>query len=160
MAQNKLVEPEELFHYQIRSALMMEDRSLEALKDLHEAARDQKIKKLFAHHADETREQITNLEKIFRLLNAEATTAPSPASTGIKKQAAGLLEKTDSKLHDQVALMSALGNEHFEIAAYSGLILQAKQLGSTDAAGLLQENLDQETHTSEELASALQEILS
>ncbi|MFD5598573.1 ferritin-like domain-containing protein [Leucobacter sp. NPDC058333] len=159
MAQQQISTPEDLIHYQVRSALTMEQHSLEALDELHAAAKDAKIKKLFSHHADETREQIANLTQVFKELGFDESSAPSPATTGIKNQAAALLEKAEPKLHNQIALMSALGNEHFEIAAYSGLILQATTLGASGAAKLLQENLDQEQHTSEELLSALQEYL-
>lgn len=159
MTKQTLDTPEELLHYQLRSALTMENHSLEALDELHSAAKDKKIKKLFSHHSEETREQISNLEKIFAHLNYEVTSAPSQATTGIKNQAASLIERVDSKLHDQVALMSALGNEHFEIASYNGLILSAQSLQAVEAAQLLQQNLDQETHTSEELRGALQELL-
>lgn len=55
--------------------------------------------------------------------------------------------------------MSAMGNEHFEIAAYSGLILSAESLQFQDAAKLLRTNLDQEVHTSEELQNYLEEML-
>ena len=83
MAQQKIENPEELLHYQIRSVLTMEHHSLEALEELELAARDSKIKKLFSHHSDETREQIANLEKVFALLEYEQTTAPSPVTTGL-----------------------------------------------------------------------------
>lgn len=159
MVQQKLSTPEELFRYQLRSAATMEQHSLEALGELHGAAKDAKIKKLFSHHADETREQIEKLAKVFQLLEWKQSTAPHPATTGISKQATSLLERTAGKLHNQVALVSALGNEHFEISAYQALILQARALGSEEAATLLTENLDQETHTSEELYSALEELL-
>lgn len=159
MAQQTLDTPEELLHYQLRSALTMEEHSLEALSELHDAARDKKFKDMFSHHSDETREQIENLGKVFQLLEFHQSTAPSPATTGIKTQAAGLLEKADAKLHNQIALMSALGNEHFEISAYQGLILQTDALGVAEASKLLQDNLDQETHTSEELHTALKEFL-
>ena len=159
MAQQKLTTPEDLIHYQIRSALTMEHHSLEALDELHSAAKDSKIKKLFSHHADETREQIANLERVFTILGFKESTAPSPATTGIKNQASALIEKAEPKLRDQIALMSALGNEHFEIASYTGLILQAQTLGSAEAGKYLQENLDQEVHTSVELRDALQEHL-
>lgn len=158
MAQQRLATPEELLHYQVRSALTMEQHSLEALDDLHAAAKDKKVKKLFSHHADETREQVANLEKVFTLLDYNQSTAPSPATTGIKTQAAALLDKSDPKLHNQIAVMSALGNEHFEISAYSGLVLLSSSLGETDATKLLQDNLDQEQHTSEELLTMLKEL--
>lgn len=159
MVQQTLETPEELLLYSLKSTLTMENHSLEALADLQEAAKDAKVKKLFRHHADETKEQIENLNKVFQMLDVDATTAPSPATTGIKKQAASLLERTDERLHDQVALMSAMGNEHFEIAAYSGLILSAESLQFQDAAKLLRTNLDQEVHTSEELQNYLEEML-
>lgn len=159
MSQQHLETAEDLLRYQLRSALTMEQHSLEALDELHAAAKDAKIKKLFSHHSDETREQIDKLEKVFDLLGISESTAPSPATTGIKNQASSLLEKAEPALHNQIALMSALGNEHFEISAYGGLILQAQALGAEEAARLLRNNLDQEVHTSEELHSALQEIL-
>lgn len=160
MSQRRLGTPEDLIRYQLRSALTMEQHSLEALDELHTAARDKKVKKLFSHHADETREQIANLERVFELLGVKRTSAPSPATTGIKNQASSLLEKAEPKLHNQIAVMSALGNEHFEISAYSGLIMQADALGMNDAVELLQDNLDQEVHTSEELQSTLQDLVS
>ncbi len=97
---------------------------------------------------------------MFELLGVKRTSAPSPATTGIKNQASSLLEKAEPKLHNQIAVMSALGNEHFEISAYSGLIMQADALGMNDAVALLQDNLDQEVHTSEELQSTLQDLVS
>ena len=160
MSQRRLGTPEDLIQYQLRSALTMEQHSLEALDKLRAAAKAKKVKKLFSHHADETREQIANLERVFELLGVKRTSAPSPATTGIKNQASSLLEKAEPKLHNQIAVMSALGNEHFEISAYSGLIMQADALGMNDAVALLQDNLDQEVHTSEELQSTLQDLVS
>lgn len=159
MVQQKLSTPDELFHFQLRSATTMEQHSLEALAELRAAAKDAKIKKLFRHHSDETREQIENLSKAFALLEWKESSAPHPATTGISKQAASLLERTAGKLHNQVALTSALGNEHFEISAYQAMILQARSLDLGEVAELLTANLDQETHTSEELYSTLEELL-
>ena len=46
----------------------------------------------------------------------------------------------------------------YEIAAYRSLIAGAAGLGLSDAVALLKDNLDQETHTSEELETALREL--
>jgi len=96
-----------------------------------------------------------SLEALAELQSA----APNPATTGISKQAVSLLDRTVGKLHNEVALVSALGNEHFEISTYQALILQARSLGSEDAVGLLSANLDQEVHTSQELLKALEELV-
>ncbi|KQM83575.1 ferritin-like domain-containing protein [Agromyces sp. Leaf222] len=159
MVQQTLESPTELLHFQLRTALTMENDSLEALGELAKAAKSAEIKKLFRHHADETKEQLANLKQVFALLEFKESTAPSPSTKGISKQAVSLLERSAPKLRDQVALSSALGNEHYEISAYQGLILPATSLGLTDAVALLQANLDQEVHTSEELKATLEKIL-
>ena len=92
------------------------------------------------------------------MLELKQSTSPSPSTKGISKQAGSLIERSAPKLRDQVALSAALGNEHYEIAAYTSLIVPLTALGATEAVTLLQENLDQETHTSEELLDALRKL--
>ncbi len=159
MVQQTLNTPMELLHYKLRTAMTMENDSLAALGELEQAAKSAEIKKLFRHHADETKEQLANLEQVFTLLELKQSTAPSPSTKGISRQAASLIERSAPKLRDQVAVASALGNEHYEISAYQGLILPAEALGATDAVALLQANLDQELHTSEELRETLQKLV-
>jgi ferritin-like metal-binding protein YciE len=159
MAQFTLDTPLALLHYQLRSALTMEADSLAALGELAKAAKSKEVKDMFRHHSDETKEQVENLHKVFSLLGLRGTSAPSPSTKGISKQAESLIGKSATKLRDQVTLSCALGNEHYEISAYQGLIIPATVMGATDAVLLLQANLDQETHTSEELQSMLQRIV-
>ena len=159
MVQQTLKSPTDLLHFQLRTALTMENDSLAALGELAKAARSAEIKKLFRHHADETKEQIANLQQVFQLLELKETTAPSPSTKGISRQAASLLERSAPKLRDQAALSSALGNEHYEISAYQALIVPTSAMGLSEVAALLRANLDQEVHTSEELQTTLEKIL-
>lgn len=154
-----LESPTDLLHYQLRTALTMEDHSLAALGELANAAKSADIKKMFTHHADETREQIANLHEVFTILDLRDTTAPSPSTTGITRQAESLIAKAGPKLRDQVVLSCALGNEHYEISAYEGLIIPLEAMGVPDAVKLLRANLDQETHTSEELRAMLEKVV-
>lgn len=159
MVQQTLESQTDLLHFQLRTALTMENDSLAALGELAKAAKSAEIKQLFRHHADETKEQLANLHQVFQLLELKESTAPSPSTKGISKQAASLLERSAPKLRDQVALSSALGNEHYEISAYQGLIVPASTMGLSEVVALLQANLDQEVHTSEELKTTLEKIL-
>jgi ferritin-like metal-binding protein YciE len=154
-----LESPSDLLHYQLRTALTMEDHSLAALGELAKAAKSADIKKMFTHHADETREQIANLHEVFKILDLRDTTAPSPSTTGITRQAESLIAKAGAPLRDQVVLTCALGNEHYEISAYEGLIIPLEAMGVPDAVKLLRANLDQETHTSEELRTMLEKVV-
>ncbi|WP_203136457.1 YciE/YciF ferroxidase family protein [Microbacterium sp. JZ31] len=159
MSQTHLETPEDLVRFKLRTAMSMEEDSLASLLELAEAAQTADIKKLFRHHADETREQIENLRKVFQLLEVPESTAPSPSTKGINKQAKSLIQRSAPELRDQVTLAAALGNEHYEMAAYEGLILPVTALGATDALKLLQDNCDQEIHTSEELSDRLKELV-
>ena len=156
MATATLTTADDLMLMQLRTALTMEADSLAALADLERAAKSADVKKMFKHHAGETKEQIENLHKIFEMLGMKATPAPSPSTKGISKQAGSLITKSAPKLRDQVTLSCALGNEHYEIAAYQNMIIPALAMGGDAIASLLQANLDQETHTSEELKAELE----
>jgi ferritin-like metal-binding protein YciE len=159
MAQRILESPQDLLQFQLRTAMTMENDSLAALGELAKAARSSDIKKMFRHHSDETKEQIANLKKVFGLLDLPESTAPSPSTKGIAKQAESLIGRSRPALHDQVVLSCALGNEHYEISAYNSLIIPLTAMGVSDAVALLEANLDQEMHTSTELQSALEKLV-
>ena len=158
MPQQTLESPNDLLYYQLRTAVTMEQDSLAALGELTSAARSADIKKMFRHHADETKQQMRNLEQVFQLLELKQSSAPSPTTKGINKQAGSLIERSRPALRDQVVLSCALGNEHYEISAYQSLLIPVLAMGAADVAKLLQDNLDQETHTSEELRTELEKI--
>lgn len=124
MATQMIETPQELLHFQLRTAVTMEDDSLAALGELANAARSNEVKKMFRHHADETKEQIANLERVFKLLELKKTSAPSPSTKGISKQAASLIGRTAPRLRDQAVLASALGNEHDEMSVYQSLLVR------------------------------------
>lgn len=159
VSQLELETPEDLLRMQLRTARTMEDDSLAALGELAEAAVSADIKKLFRHHADETKQQIENLREVFRLLEIPESTAASPSTKGISKQAESLISRSAPALRDQVTLSAALGNEHYEMAAYEGLITPLRAMGAADALKLLEENCEQEIHTSEELSNRLKELV-
>ena len=158
MAQLQLQAPSDLLQYQLRTAVTMENDSLAMLKELGTAARSAEVKKMFTHHAQETKEQIANLTKVFKLLELKQTTAASPTTKGLARQGEALIKRSDPKLRDTVVLSAALGTEHYEMAAYQALLVPVEAMGASDVAALLRSNLDQETHTSEELQKMLMKV--
>jgi len=151
-------EPTDLFRYRLGSALTMEHDSLDMLGELEMAAQSQRVKQMFLHHAEETKEQIQNLERIFELLGFEKSDEASPTTKGLAKEGSSLIRKSDPQLIDEVALSAALGTEHYEISAYQTLIASAKAMGQQEVQALLERNLEQEQHTSEELHGAVTEM--
>ena len=68
------------------------------------------------------------------------------------------MERVDDELIDAVLLGAAAKTEHVEIAMYEGLITKAEAMGEDDIVSLLEENLEQEKHTLEEVRTASQQV--
>jgi len=150
--------PRELFEYQLGAALTMEKDSLAMLRELEMAAQNDEVRSLFSHHQDETEQQIRNLERALELLGRDPDPSPSATTKGLMKEGSSMLTKTSEPLRDTVALSAALGTEHYEISAYESLIVSAEAMGETEVCSLLEQNLEQEKHTSEELTQAARRL--
>jgi ferritin-like metal-binding protein YciE len=70
-----------------------------------------------------------------------------------------MLKQTDERFVDVVVLGAAAETEHHEIAVYEGLIAQAEALGEQDVVPLLQENLEIEQHTLDEVKRSMQQVV-
>lgn len=155
---DKLDNPQELFTYKLGSALTMEQTVLDMLGDLEEKAQSERLKQQFHHHAQETQQQIRNIEQAFGVLGEEPEDEPCPAIKGIEKEGKANIKKTDDALVDAVILSGAAETEHHEIAVYETLITQAEAMNRPNIATLLRENLEQERHTLEEVKQATREV--
>jgi ferritin-like metal-binding protein YciE len=154
----KLDTPQELFTYKLGSALTMEHTVLDMLGDLEEKAQRQQLKQQFHHHAQETQQQIRNIEQAFTAMGEEPEDEPCPAIKGIEKEGKANIKKTDDALVDAVILSGAAETEHHEIAVYESLITQADAMGRANVVTLLRENLEQEQHTLEEVRQATRQV--
>jgi ferritin-like metal-binding protein YciE len=154
----RLNSPQELFHYKLGAALTMENNVLKMLGDLEESSQSDQLKGQFRHHADETRQQIQNIEQAFSALGQEPDDSPCPAIQGLDKEGKANIKKSDDSVVDAVILSAAAETEHHEIAVYEGLITEAQAMGKQDIVQLLQQNLEQEQHTLEEVKQATQEL--
>jgi ferritin-like metal-binding protein YciE len=154
----RLNTPQELFHYKLGAALKMENTVLSMLGDLEENAQREQLKQQFRHHAEETQQQIRNIEQAFQALGEEVDDSPCPAIEGLEKEGKANIKKADDKMVDAVILSGAAETEHHEIAVYEGLITEAEAMGKQDVVQLLQQNLEQEQHTLEEVKQATKQL--
>ena len=154
----RLNTPKELFHYKLGAALKMENTVLSMLGDLEENAQREQLKQQFSHHAEETRQQIRNIEQAFSAIGEEPDDSPCPAIEGIEKEGKANIKKADDSVVDAVILSGAAETEHHEIAVYEGLITHAEAMGKQDVVQLLQRNLEQEQHTLEEVKQATEQL--
>ena len=156
---DKLNNQRELFGHKLGSALTMEQDVLDMLGELEEKAQRSELKQQFKHHAEETRQQIDNIEQVFRTLGEEPDDSPHPVTKALDKDAKANIKMADDSVIDAVILTGAAETEHHEIAVYESLITQAEELGQPDAVRLLEENLKIEQHTLEEVKQQQRQVV-
>ena len=154
----KLNNPREVFGHKLGSALTMEQNVLKMLGDLEDESQRDELKQQFRHHADETRQQIANIEQSFRAMGEEPDDSPCQAIKGLEAEAKANIKMADESVLDDVILAGAAATEHHEIAVYETLIAHAEELGEPEVVQLLQQNLEQEQHTLEEAKQALEQV--
>jgi ferritin-like metal-binding protein YciE len=155
----RLNTPEEAFNYKLGAALKMEHTVLDKiLADNIEEAQDGNLKQLLRHHAEETRGQIANLEQAFAAFGWEVDDSPCPAIEAIHKEGKTNVKKSDESIVDSIILSGAAETEHHEIAVYESLITNARAMGRDDVVSLLEQNLEQEQHTLEEVKRSASEV--
>ena len=140
-----LTTPRELFVHELADAMSAEHIILGMLPELAEEATHPELQKALRDHEKETRQQVKNLEAVFKALGEQPEPTTCHAAAGLQKEHQALHEEQPSPEILQMAnVAGAAKTEHYEIATYTALVRMAKEQGEKDAARLLQENLDQE----------------
>jgi ferritin-like metal-binding protein YciE len=154
----QIKDPRKLFTYKLGTVLSSEKKILTMLKKLEKRAQRQELREQFRHHREETEGQIRNIEQAFDVLGERATGHSNPVVDGLAEQTDTLWDKTDDEIVDSVLLGGAAETEHLEIALYEDLITQARAMGQEQVVSLLEQNLEQEQHTLEEVKRASEEV--
>ena len=156
----------DLFLNQLADMYDAERRIVKALPKMAEAATCDKLTKAFEFHLKETEGHVTKLEQVFQLFDVKAKGQTCKATVGLLDEGDELATDFKGSPTINAALISAAQKvEHHEMAAYGCLHEWAGLLGNKEAAGLLQEILDQEKAANESLtalaeASSNEEALS
>jgi ferritin-like metal-binding protein YciE len=148
-------DPRELFVHELGDILYAERTLVKALPKLAQEASDSTLADAIKKHLSETEQHVANVEKVFELIGEEAKAEKCPGIDGIKKEHDEFVskEQPSSDVLDMFLTGAAARTEHYEIAAYTGMITMADALGETEASKLLSENLKQEQAALEKVTS-------
>lgn len=150
----------DLFVDELKDAYDAEKQLIKALRKMSKAAMHPELSAAFAGHLDETTGQVAILEDVFELLDLKPRGKHCPGIAGIIEEGNEAIEEKDkSPLLDAALVGGGKRAEHYEIAAYSTLIAMAKELGLTEAAGKLNEILQQEIACDEKLDGLAAKLL-
>src|SRR5690349_21054273 len=139
---------------ELRDAYDAEQQLIKALPKLAEAATSGELRQAFEDHLEETRGHAERLEQVFGALGEKVQGKHCEGIAGIIEEGNSVMdEEFDEQAMDAVLIAAGQRAEHYEMAAYGTLIAWANAMGHTEAADLLQQNLDEEEAADEKLTT-------
>jgi ferritin-like metal-binding protein YciE len=156
----KITDIKGLLEHEIQDLYSAEEQIVENLPAMESAATDKELKKAFATHLKQSKEQQKRLEKIAKQMGIEYKGHTCKAMEGLVKEGQSVIKMAASdEARDAALIASAQRIEHYEIAGYGTARHYADMLGQNDVADLLAQTLEEEKDTDEILNDlAIQKI--
>src|SRR4026208_822824 len=138
---------------ELRDTYDAEKQLTKALAKLAKAASNPKLRQAFESHLEETLGQIERLEQVFESLDEKVRGKHCDGIAGIIEEGQSIMEADfDETTMDACLIAAGQRAEHYEMAAYGTLVAWAQVMGHTEAAKLLQQNLEEEQAADKKLS--------
>ncbi len=154
----KLKNLNDLLEHQIKDLYSAENQLLDAYPNIINSVSDDKLKRTFETHYNETKEQKRRLENIADELNISPEGETCEAMKGLVRETTGMIdEDATEEVMDAGLLADAQRVEHYEISGYGTAISYADRLGYNKIVRLLTESFREEKNADETLTQIAQE---
>src|SRR3954447_17060394 len=151
--------PRDLFLHELGDILYVEKKLTgEVLPKLIDEVQDPDFRKGLERHLEQTKGHVTNLERIFDSMGEQSETEKCLGFEGLRQEHDEMIREISEDLVDMVDAGAAARTEHYEIAAYNGLIEMARALSESEAVGLLEENLKEEREALREVEGVAKKL--
>jgi ferritin-like metal-binding protein YciE len=151
---------EDLFLDSLADMYYAEKQLTKALPKLAKAATDEGLKTAFESHLVETEGHVQKLESVFEAFGKSPKSKKCHAILGIISEADEIAsENKKSPTLNAALVFAGQKAEHYEIASYGALRDWARLLGNSEAAGILDEILDEEKAADKKLNELAEERL-
>ncbi len=139
-------DPSDLFAHELGDVLYVERSLAKTLPQLADEATHRPLQTALRKHLKETEQHVKNVEAAFEAIGRRPKAETSRGFDGIKAEHDEFISdrRPSSAMLDMYLTGAAARTEHYEIAAYTGLLTIADALGEKKAATLLRKNLRQE----------------
>ena len=143
-----------LFHDTLRDIYYAERKILKSLPKMARAAQSPDLRAAFEKHREETEGQIERLQQVFEIIGKPPRGKTCDAIEGILAEGDEIAEDyKGAAALDAGLLAAAQAVEHYEITRYGTLKRWAEVLGLKDAVRLLDQTLQEESRTDEDLTA-------
>lgn len=142
----------ELLEHEIKDLYSAEKQLIEAIPEMIEAAKNEKLKKKFAKHLKETEDHLNRIQEICKEMEINPGSTKCNAMAGLIEEFQGLLkEKSNPEVLDAGLVAAARRIEHYEIAGYDSAFRYAKALKLKSVKKSLKKTLKEELKAEKKL---------
>jgi ferritin-like metal-binding protein YciE len=142
----------DLFEDMLKDIYWAEKALTKALPKMGKNATSPELQSALQDHLAVTQEQVSRLEQVFEILGKPARAKKCAAMEGLIKEGEEIMQETEKGMvRDAGIIAGGQKIEHYEIASYGTLVSFAKTLGEEEAAGLLEQTLNEEKEADEKL---------
>ena len=139
---------------EIRDLYDAEKQLTKALPKLAKSATSSKLREAFESHLEETRGHVERLQEVFENLGEKVRGKHCDGIAGIIEEGKSIMEEDfEETAMDACLIAAGQRAEHYEIGAYGTVIAWAQAMGHTEAARLLQQNLNEEKAADRKLSA-------
>jgi ferritin-like metal-binding protein YciE len=151
---------EDLLVDQLKDLYDAENRLVDALPKMADAATTPSLREAFLSHLAETRNHVTRLDQAFNVLGVQAERETCAAMKGLVAEGSQVIDaKGDLTVRDAALIAAAQRVEHYEMAGYGSARTFAELLGLPEVAALLQSTLEEEGAADKKLTNlAVKEV--
>jgi len=129
-----------------------ETQLIEALPKMAQHASSPQLQQALHKHLEQTRRQRDRLEQVMSRVGTSPNGVRCKGMEGLIREGEDVLrQQGDPDVLDAAIIGAAQKVEHYEMAAYGTARTFARMLGEREAAGMLQQTLDEEGNTDKEL---------
>jgi ferritin-like metal-binding protein YciE len=148
----KLNSLQDLFVHELKDLYSAEQQILQALPKMASATEHEQLRQAFQNHERVTRDQVRRLDMIADDLGIDLKGHKCKGIEGIIREGEDLMSaNADPDVLDAGLIGAAQRVEHYEIAGYGTARTFARRLGHDRVAELLQQTLDEEGNTDQQL---------
>src|SRR5215204_3886439 len=147
---------QDLFVHELSDIHNAERIIIQMLEEAQGMVQNPQLKEGLRMHAEQSRQQAQRIQQVSEQMGVQPHPIECHAAQGLYEE---LQEAQQAKPSPQVleglVVGGACKTEHYEIAAYTGLVEKARAMGQTEAAQLLQQNLQGVEQISQQLTQQM-----
>jgi ferritin-like metal-binding protein YciE len=148
-----------LFEHELEDIYFAEHELVEAYGRMAEHADSDEVREFFEAHADETGDHVERLVDVFEETGEPPQTEECEGIEGLLAEWEEFVEENEpGPLMDYYHLVTAVKTERYEQTAYESLIDLADREGRDSARDLLQQNLDEDEGTIDDVQSRIEAL--